>query len=30
MVLVANKYDLVQELEEEGRELEDYMTQEFV
>ena len=30
MVLVVNKYDLVQPLEEKGQELEDFMTQPYL
>jgi hypothetical protein len=30
MVLVVNKYDLVQPLEEKGQELEDFMTQDYL
>ncbi len=30
MILVVNKYDLVQQLEEKGQELEDFMTQQYL
>ncbi|CDW86709.1 ras-related protein rab-32 [Stylonychia lemnae] len=30
MMLVVNKYDIIQEQEDSGREVEDYMTQEFL
>lgn len=30
MLLVMNKYDLVQDIEEKGQKLEDYMTQGYL
>lgn len=30
MILVVNKYDLVQSIEESGKPLEDYMTQAYL
>ena len=30
MILLVNKYDLVQPLEEEGKQLEEFMTQEYL
>ena len=30
MVLLVNKYDLVQPLEDQGQELEEFMTQEYL
>lgn len=30
MILVANKYDLIQPLEEQGTDLEEFMTQQYL
>ena len=30
MILLANKYDLIESIEKEGQKLEDYMTQQFL